>query len=789
MLATLREQGVLVLAAEPGAGKTTRLPPAMLPEVAGQVLCLQPRRVAARAAAERVAAENHWTLGREVGYHVRFDRVASPTTRLLFLTEGVLTARLLDDPLLEGVGCVILDEFHERSVHADLALAMLREVRAARPELRVCVMSATLDAGPVADFLGGRAVAVSGRVFPVDIEHTLPPGRRGPRDLAAAVADMFDRERPDGDTLIFLPGAAEIDAAVRELRGVDARPLHGGLPFEEQRRALEPSDAPRVICATNIAETSLTIDGVTLVIDTGLARQASYDERRGMDRLDTVPISQASAKQRAGRAGRTRPGRCVRLWSAREHHARPAHDLPELARIDPAEALLAVYGWSSPVDFDWFEPPPAERVAAAEKLLAMLGAVADGKLTAIGRAIRSLPTHPRLGRLLIEASGTALADDAAWLAAVLGERGAAGDPVDLAARLEQARRRDDPIGQRLRRAAEQLGRRTRSTGPISRRPTALSTLALVAFPDRVCRMRPPTYQQGTSATGGVRLASPLPTTEPFVVALDARRDGRTQSNEATVTLAAGVSQDALEATLPQLIREEDSAEYVPERDRIDGVRRRWLGGLLLEEKRGVSVADEAARQALHEHAAQVEAGGDPTLLRRIAFVTNRGGGDFLPDYEAHLRTAIDATPSARSLREVRRLADELFAADLAAQLPALDRLAPLTVTVPTGSRVKLDWSVADEQAPPVLAVKLQELFGLAATPRVGPPPGVPVTLHLLGPNYRPVQVTSDLASFWQNTYPQVRKDLRARYPKHFWPEDPTTAPPTRGTKRRPRQPS
>ena len=814
----LREAGAVVLAAEPGAGKSTRVPPAIVRDLAergpggpgGVTILLQPRRVAARAVAERIADEQRWRLGPDVGYQVRFERKLTDRTPLQVVTEGILTARLTSDPLLEGVACVILDEFHERSIHADLALAMLREVRAARPELRVVVMSATLDAAPIAAFLGGAPVIeVPGRAFPVDIEHRMPPGRRGPRDLADAVADVLAGEALDGDALVFLPGAAEIDAAVNVLarRFADVRPLHGSLPFEEQRRALLPGDGPRVICATNIAETSLTIDGVTLVVDTGLARRASFDERRGMDRLDTVPISRASAQQRAGRAGRTRPGRCVRLWTAREHGGRAAHDPPELARVDPAEALLAVYGWSKPADFGWFEPPPPERVRHAEELLAMLGAIEGGRLTDVGRALRRLPTHPRLGRLLVGAAGTALADDAAWLAAVLGERGTAGDAVNLAARLEAAKRRTDPAGRRVAQAQRQLRGmmsdvgllnddvKRGSTSPVRNRPSSISALALVAYPDRVCRMRPPGYARGTAATGGVRLAGPLPAGREFVVALDVRHDARAAANEATVTLAAGVSAEELEATLPGLIREEDSAEYDADRDKVVGVRRRWLGGLALEEKHGLPVpageAERAVKHYLANHEAAHEAiAADEELAliyRRVRFLEQLMPDDWEPPVPPIERLLDEAAVGARSVADVRRAAVKLARRHAEADWRReLHELAPESVEVPTGSRVRLDWSESDAGAGrgPVLAVKLQEMFGLARTPRVGPGAGVAVTLHLLGPNYRPVQVTDDLASFWANTYPQVRKDLRARYPRHFWPEDPLAAPPTRGVRRR-----
>src|SRR4051812_48365834 len=462
----VRQHRALVLVAEPGAGKTTRVPPALLR--AGllsrehpNVVMLQPRRVAARASAERIAEENAWELGREVGYHVRFERKISRDTRLRVLTEGILTRQMLDDPFLEGVGAVILDEFHERSLHTDVTAALLREVRqTVREDLVLVVMSATLDAEPVATFLGGAPVVrVPGRTFPVEISFVTPVGERLPEQAAAsvraAVEEPFVPKRSAGvspassaleeergrdaratlkdDILVFLPGAEEIRRTMHRLEALAGQhdllllPLHGSLPFDEQQRALRPSPKRKVILATNIAETSLTIDGVSTVIDSGYARIAGFDPRRGLDKLELTRISKASATQRAGRAGRTGPGRCIRLWTEREDRHLPAFEEPEVRRVDLCGTVLALHAWGKPDprQFGWYEPPDERMLAAAERLLVMLGALTSesgGQITALGRRMMDLPVHPRLARLLIEAATHGMLDDGATVAALLSEK-------------------------------------------------------------------------------------------------------------------------------------------------------------------------------------------------------------------------------------------------------------------------------------------------------------------------------------------------------------------------------
>jgi len=841
--------GNVVVIAQPGAGKTTRVPPALLR--AGllsaehpNLVMLQPRRVAARASAMRIAEENGWEIGREVGWHIRFENRVSRGTRLRVLTEGILTRQLADDPYLEGIGCVILDEFHERSLHTDIAIALLREIQqTVRPDLKIVVMSATLDAQPVAEFLGGAPIiTVPGRTFPVEIlyRNDMSTGRMWDR-----VADEVHKlTESHGDILVFLPGVEEIRRTVEAIgASTDSAilPLHGSLPADEQMRALRPSKQRKIILATNIAETSLTIDGVTTVIDTGYARVASFDPARGLDRLDLQRISQASAKQRAGRAGRTQAGRCIRLWSEKEQHTLEAFDLPEIRRVDLCSTLLLlrVWGRADAKAFGWFESPDGSAIESAERVLAMLGATdrASGSITEHGRLMLSLPVHPRLARLLVTAREQNLLHEGATLAAILsekdfllrsrGDRNAIGrknwqadsDAAIRCTLLEDAERsnfagylRDENIdpaqARQVARTRDELLRiaeRLEKTMLPRQRPApvradGIGILPLLAYPDRVARRRASDPSAGVMVGGGgVRLAdeSVVRQGELFVV-LDGRHDPRGGSRELLVQIASRVEWEWLEELFPQFIHTGHEAIYDAEADRVIGSRITKYLDLTIREDRDERVAPELAektlRAALLPRASAIIR-GDPAasaLLNRMKFLRRT-----LP---AHLRAndAIDlAIDDAQLLSESCAGVSSLRQALLAVVQVMISRLtyterriladhAPEEIVVPTGNRIALDWSTAaiePQVRGPVLAVRLQEMFGLAETPRVAGGT-VPVVLHLLGPNYRPVQVTSDLASFWKNTYPQVRKDLRARYPKHAWPDDPLTAPPqSRGRKR------
>ncbi len=839
---------VVVLVAEPGAGKTTRVPPALLRSglVSAEhpnVVMLQPRRVAARAAAMRIAQENGWRIGDEVGWHVRFDRKIGPRTRLRVLTEGILTRQLVDDPFIEGIGAVILDEFHERSIHTDLTIALLREIRqTVRSDLILIVMSATLDAGPVAKFLGdGPVMQVPGRTFPIEIEHARAPSA-DPLPLRVADAMREELGRDSGDVLVFLPGVAEINRAAREIAPLAERadakvfPLHGSLPPEEQTRALEPISQRKIILATNIAETSLTIDGVRVVIDGGVARVAGYDAERGLDRLDLKRISKASATQRAGRAGRTAPGRCVRLYTAKEFHAMPDYELPEIRRVDLASTILALHAWGKPDPrkFGWYEAPDEPAIASAERLLEMLGALdneTNGQITPLGKRMVELPLHPRLARLLIAAAEEGMLEEGATMAALLSERDIAPiergrDRVpttqadsDLIIRFEMIR--SSPQSLRTRDELIRIGRSIRSdTGVLpvraaseavgsqhssaphtglrraqSSRETPVSQLMLqlplLAYPDRVCRRRATDPSAAVMVGGGgVRLApESVVRQHEFFVALDARTDDRSNAREAIVRIASGIEVQWLEEFFPYEIRKQRTLVFDPQRQRVVGLGTLTYRDLVLREDKDApvdpaqagEVLAEAMKDSAHERLMSNESSAN--FLARMDLLQRAMPEHPWPDF--------DPQEILREMCRGKRSVEEL---DHTSPLPylqgklhyPLDRLldehAPETIQVPTGNRIKLQYSMGQ---PPVLAVRLQEIFGLSDTPRVAGG-RVPVTMHLLGPNFRPVQIKSDLRSFWSTTYFQVRKDLRVRYPKHSWPEDPLTATPqAKGSRRRP----
>lgn len=755
--ALVRRHRRLVLVAPPGAGKTTRVPPALAED--GPVLVLQPRRVAARSLARRIAAERGWTLGEEVGWHVRFERRAGPSTRVLVATEGILTARLLADPLLSGVQTVVLDEFHERTIHADLALALAREAARARGDLRIVVMSATLDAGPVAAYLDDAPVLeVPGRAHPVDVRYR--PGLSPAAGVREALA------AGEGHVLAFLPGAAEIARVAAELSGVPGvrvLPLHGALPAAEQDAALEPSPLRKVVLATNVAETSLTVEGVTDVVDGGLHKVLRHDPAIALDRLETERISADSAEQRAGRAGRTGPGRAWRLWDPRER-LRPQRE-PDVQRIDLGGPLLDVTAWGGdPLAFAWFERPPAEALERALEGLRALGLV-DGarRLTDVGRAVQRLPVAPRLGRALVESGG---ALRVARACALLAEgrlprpsgEAAASDLLPLVDRF-----RDAPPT--VARAAEHLHRAVREAGvgPPDEGDAAFCRALLAGFADRVARRREPRSRRVRLAGGhGAVLAAESGVHEAeWLVALEVTAALRGEGAEALVRLASAVDPAWLTADRRTLEHRYDGEAGV-----VRAVETTWYRALPLSERAVAPDADTAAGILADVLLSRELGPADALLLRRAAFA------GVVLDRPALLRAAC---AGALRLPEVS-LAGLLPPADRR----RIDRDAPADLEVPSGRRVPLDYR---EDGTVHAAVKLQELFGLAETPRVGPE-RVPVTFALLAPSGRPVQVTRDLASFWRTGYLQVRKELRGRYPKHPWPEDPWTAEPTARAKRR-----
>jgi ATP-dependent helicase HrpB len=847
--AHLRSSRSLVLVAPPGAGKTTRVPPAIL--LGGllsadhpNLIVLQPRRVAARTVAARIAEERGWELGREVGYHVRFDRKISTGTRLRVLTEGILTRQLLDDPFLEGVGAVLLDEFHERSLFTDVAVALLREVQqTVRPDLILVVMSATLEAEPVAKFLGHcPIVRAQGRTFPVAISYA-PDSSPLPARVAAAVERVVDQSDA-GDVLAFLPGAEEIRRAMELLSHRDdlaVLPLYGVLTPAEQDLALRPSDRQKVILATNIAETSLTIDGVRTVVDAGFARVASYDVDRGLDRLDLQRISMASATQRAGRAGRTAAGRCVRLWSEKEQLE--PFDLPEILRVDLASTVLSLHAWDKPDvrKFGWYQSPDEATVVAAEQLLTMLGALsANGAITAMGKKLANIPTHPRLGRLMLAAAEKGLLHEGASLAALMAEKDillpgrgpAMASTSDLIYRLElldQAERSRfsgslfdrgiDVVAARqacktrdeLLRVGRYLGTepgrvapvfkdrefkdrefKDRGDTPRLRNEDDLLRLPLNAYPDRVTRRRANDPQAGIMVGGsGIRVAHESTVKQgDYFLAIDLRHDQRSVTREPLVRIASVIQVEWLAEMFPASVRKERGVEFDPAKNRVIGFVRTWYRDLLLDDDRNAAVdpiaGGEALATALRARAREIFAGDESAvnLLTRIAMLRQQ-----MPE---HAWPAFSDEELGELLGEVcvgKRSVAELGSGALVGALRSrlvypLDRLleehAPESLEVPTGNHIRLEYSA---NQPPVLAVRLQELFGWTDTPTVAAG-RVKVRLHLLGPNYRPVQVTDDLRNFWATTYFQVRKDLRARYPKHSWPEEPLKAKPEARGRRR-----
>jgi ATP-dependent helicase HrpB len=830
ILEALRRSRAVVLSAPPGSGKTTRVPPAILragllaPEHPSLVL-LQPRRVAARSAAGRIAWENGWTLGEEVGYQVRFERRIGPRTRLHVETEGILNRQLVADPFLEGIGAVVLDEFHERSLHTDLAIALLREVReTVRDDLILVVMSATLDAEPIARFLGdGPIIQAEGRAFPVEVSYRPALKPAAAESVAGAVREALQAGDDAGHLLVFLPGAEEIRRARAMLeplaneRGFVVMPLHGSLTAEEQDRALEPTRERKIVLATNIAETSLTIDGVRTVIDTGLARIASFDASRGLDRLELSRISRASADQRAGRAGRTAPGRCLRLWSEGEQRGMEPLDQPEVARLDLSSTLLALAAWNvpDPTRFGWFEAPPPDRLDAAERLLVMLEALepTSKRLTPLGRRLLAIPAHPRIARLLTAASADGHLIAGCTLAALLSEkdvlirdrprpsstRGSSDllDRLDRLAEAERARfspslrdRGIDPIAARqvtkarddfLKTARRLSGHRHETDRPDEE---IMLRWILLAYPDRVVRRR------GSEETGvmvggrGIRLdVESVVRESEFFLAIDPRESRRRGTLEARVRIASRIEVEWLSELFGEAVRKERTVRFDEERRRAVGVTSIWYRDLLLSEDRNGKVepaeASQALGEALRKRATELIQGLDaPTSwLARLEFLREAMPDQGLPAFdEATLGDIIaEASAGKRSEDEVRAvpLVPLLKARLSHAQSRLLDEQAPEALVVPSGNRIKLHYEAG---RPPVLAVRLQELFGWTETPRIAGG-RVAVVIHLLGPNFRPVQVTNDLRSFWATTYFQVRKDLRARYPRHSWPDDPLTARP------------
>ena len=749
----------LVIEAPPGAGKTTRVPPALLEVVKGDVVVLEPRRIATRLAARRVAWEIGERVGQTVGYQVRFEEAISQRTRLRFVTEGVLTRRLLSDPALKGVAAVVLDEFHERHLESDLALALLKRLQRTRPDLRVVVMSATLDTDHVAQYLDGCPILRSeGQQFELSIKH-LP---YSPKPLEAQLTDAVELlidEEPSGDILAFLPGAAEIRRATRECQAVARRagllvlPLHGDLPLAEQDRAIAPASQRKLILATNVAESSVTVEGVTAVIDSGLARIATYSQWTGLPTLHVGRVSKASAKQRAGRAGRTGPGRVLRLYTMEDYLRRPDHDVPEIVRSELSQLCLALRAMRiGPIDgIDWLDAPPLAAVERAESLLDRLGA----KEAMVQRLAR-YPLHPRLSRILTAAMERGVGEDGCIAAAMLGS-GARFEKNDLLAAM------DTDQDYRTRQQLEQLRRIARPSKQTHHNDDALLLSVLAGFPDRVARLR--TGNQVLLSTGASAEVAGEPPRYEFMVAVDA--EDRKDKALPLIRMTARIEPEWLIDLFPDRVQEQSSVAWNRQTERVEAVSALLYDELVIQESRGAAPDAEAAAELLARKA--LEAGID-------RFVDGDALNEFVaraefagfepPDLPQALR---DLCLGLRSFTELKTAAAN-FVPDLEQQVGTrqLNEIAPARIRLPNGRQTKVHYEPGKA---PWIASRLQDFFGMHETPRVGIE-RTPVVVHLLAPNQRAVQTTTDLAGFWERLYPQVRRELMRRYPRHKWPERP-----------------
>ncbi len=872
LVLALRTTSSVVLRAPTGAGKTTRVPPALLD--AGllgkrRVIVLEPRRVAARAAARRMALEQGWRLGEEVGYQVRFDRKWSDRTRIVVVTEGTLVGMLQADPFLDDVAAIVFDEFHERTLDTDLALGMVRRVQqTVRPDLKLIVMSATIGVEAVSRYLGDCPIVESeGRLYPVEIRYE-PRGETQSLGVAVAnvvrdyiIASLRETSRTaidvkrdsvrhaerdgyitDGDILVFFPGQRDIREAARELESTAREhdllimPLFGELSPEQQDAALSKQAKRKIVLATNVAETSVTVDGVTTVIDTGLARQLRFDSRVGLDRLELLPISRASADQRTGRAGRQSPGVCIRMWSESAQRSRPEQTLPEIQRVDLAGAVLQLKAWGETdvLAFPWFEPPRADSVEQATALLQRLGAIdAADDVTTLGQMLAKLPLHPRLGRLLIEGARLGEARRAALTAALLSDRdpflntpisrsaksnSAASqsdvlDRIEAIEEFEQSRRTEtsagrldptavnfvlqtrdqllrlfsmleDPLTRNVSEGERSINlpipsRREHSPPPTLRvsDPERLLIALLAAFPDRLAKRRESRRPQGRMVGGrGVKLGPQSRVTDAeYFLCLDVEGSG----SEAFVRVASAVERSWLPnemlTTSTDLVFD-DSSLKVSARRRVS-----WEDLILEETPTALPDDDSVAKRLASAAIVYWDRARPKSDSEAGQFITRvRCLGEWLPELELPPLDDDDLQRLLPTLCIGRRAMAELESAPwidviraelTSAQRYAIECEAPETIVVPSGSRIALQYEFGRS---PVLAVRIQELFGLRATPRIARG-RVSVLLHLLAPNYRPQQVTDDLPSFWVNAYPTIRGELRRRYPRHPWPDDPLTA--------------
>lgn len=825
----VREERALVVQAAPGAGKTTRVPRALLQAGLagrGEILVLEPRRLPTRMAATFVARELDEPLGEQVGYTVRFEDVGSPRTKLRFVTEGILVRRLAAEPTLPGVQVVVLDELHERHLQTDLALALLTRLRrTSRPDLALVAMSATLQGQPIAEYLQCGTVASEGRLFPLRIEHQERPDDRPLEVQVSAAVKRLVLEEPAGDVLVFLPGAAEIRRALEQLapfaqdRGLRLLPLHGELPPGEQDAAVRPGPQRKIILSTNVAESSVTIEGVTAVVDAGLARVAGHSPWTGLPTLGLEKISQASAIQRAGRAGRTAPGRVFRLYTKQDFDGRPQRETPELLRADLCESALLVRSLGIPgLDaLEWLEAPPATAVQSAEALLTRLGATAPGgALSELGRRMAKLPLHPRLARLVCEGEARGVGKEAAALAAIVSERdlrrstrvslqgprraasglrAGSSDLLELAELLREAeglrlaphRLRELGLDVRATEAASrakgQLCRLVRDRAARPKDPEeALLRATLAAFPDRIGKLRSKGRRDVVFAEGGAGELGEESVLHDasFLVAVDAGERPGARGGRTIVRLASAIEADWILQDFPDAVEATEELVFRDEQGRVDRIERLAFGQLALEEEsRPAPPSPEAAKLLARAALARgiIRPDGLVTLRARLGLLCRCFPELALPAVdEAHLPELVAALCEGRTrLSELEGLDP---AVELERALPQetqrlLREQAPLRISLPGGRGCEVHYP---PDAPPWCESRLQDFFGMAKTPSLAGG-RAPLTVHLNAPNGRAVQVTQDLAGFWARHYPTIRKELMRKYPRHLWPEDGADAKP------------
>jgi ATP-dependent helicase HrpB len=816
LTAALRARNTAVLVAPPGAGKTTRVPLVLAEEAWAQetwaqeppdqataqkrrrILVLEPRRLAARAAAERMAKTLGEKVGETAGLRVRFGSKVSARTRIEIVTEGVFSRLVLDDPMLEGVAAVLFDEFHERSLDADLGLALARDVQQGlREDLRLVVMSATIDGARVAKLLGDApAIASAGRAFPVETRYL----GRDPRPIEPQMADAIARAvRADaGSVLAFLPGAAEIRRTAAQLEGrlgkdIDVVALYGALAGDEQDRAIAPAAPGRrkIVLATSIAETSITIEGVRIVIDSGLARVPRFEPDVGVTRLETVRVSRAAADQRRGRAGRIEPGICHRLWDEPQTASLEPFARPEILSADLSSFTLDLAAWgSTPEQLAFLDPPPRPALVEAKALLAELGAIdTDGRITEEGQKLRQLPLPPRLARMVVDAAAFGAALDAAEIAVLIGERGLGGDDVDLTHRLDNLRRDRSPRARDARAMAARWADVAKSQGT-GGEVSSVGAILARAYPERIAKNR----GGGTGAFllvngrgANVDAASPL-ARDPFLAV--AEMTGSAAAGR--ILLAAPITPDEIEARFADRIVTRDEVTFDQAIASLRARRQRRLGAVTLgEQPMPVETNEESARiLALGVARLGIERLPWSKALRqwrdRVMFLRTAEGDEWPDLSDAALAADTDWLASLfYNKTALTELSADDFASALTARLPnslqrRLDAEAPTHFAAPTGTQAAIDY---EAEGGPKIAIRVQELFGLDRHPAIAGGK-IPLVIELLSPAHRPVQTTRDLPGFWRGSYAAVRTEMRGRYPKHPWPDDPIAAPPTRRAKPR-----